>query len=167
MNHNEISREALAIREEVIQKFPEHTTLLRNVMIRVSNRTTLSVGICNFKGGKPFEIVLSGTAFQHEANRTEFRDTVLHEIAHAIAGLRAGHGPEWKRIAIMVGAKPENACSLAVSPIKYVEVACHVCKQPLKLTSRKAAMHRNGTATYRHRACRPTNPLSLLNTIFS
>src|SRR4051812_30508933 len=25
----------------------------------------------------------------------EVRDTVLHEIAHALAGARAGHGPVW------------------------------------------------------------------------
>jgi predicted SprT family Zn-dependent metalloprotease len=38
----------------------------------------------------------------------ECRDTVLHEIAHAIAGPRAGHGPAWKRACLAVGAKPER-----------------------------------------------------------
>lgn len=31
------------------------------------------------------------------------RQTVLHEIAHALAGARAGHGPAWKRIARDLG----------------------------------------------------------------
>lgn len=34
------------------------------------------------------------------------RDIILHEIAHALAGPRAGHGPVWKRWARTVGATP-------------------------------------------------------------
>ena len=33
-------------------------------------------------------------------------DTVLHEIAHAIAGANAGHGPVWKAVARRIGATP-------------------------------------------------------------
>ena len=33
-------------------------------------------------------------------------DTILHEIAHALAGAKAGHGPEWKAIAKRIGATP-------------------------------------------------------------
>ena len=29
--------------------------------------------------------------------------TLLHEVAHALAGPKAGHGPEWKRIAAELG----------------------------------------------------------------
>lgn len=36
------------------------------------------------------------------------RDTILHEIAHVLAGPRAGHGAEWKRIARRIGATPES-----------------------------------------------------------
>jgi predicted SprT family Zn-dependent metalloprotease len=38
-------------------------------------------------------------------------DTILHEIAHAIAGFAAGHGPEWKRVCVRIGAKPERCYS--------------------------------------------------------
>ena len=34
----------------------------------------------------------------------EVRDTILHEIAHALAGARARHGPAWKAIAKRIGA---------------------------------------------------------------
>lgn len=37
------------------------------------------------------------------SSESEFLDTVLHEIAHALAGPQAKHGPEWKRIAISIG----------------------------------------------------------------
>jgi predicted SprT family Zn-dependent metalloprotease len=36
------------------------------------------------------------------------RDTVLHEIAHGLAPRRAGHGEEWRRIAVALGARPDR-----------------------------------------------------------
>lgn len=42
----------------------------------------------------------------------EIRDTLLHEIAHAIAGHKAGHGPEWKRVCRQIGAKPNPSADL-------------------------------------------------------
>ena len=35
-------------------------------------------------------------------------DTILHEIAHALAGPGAGHGPAWKAIARRLGATPRS-----------------------------------------------------------
>ena len=35
-------------------------------------------------------------------------DTILHEIAHALAGSDAGHGPAWKEIARRIGAVPKS-----------------------------------------------------------
>ncbi len=34
------------------------------------------------------------------------RDTILHEIAHALCDRREGHGPTWKKTAIALGATP-------------------------------------------------------------
>lgn len=39
-------------------------------------------------------------------DEAECRDTVLHEIAHALAGKDAGHGAAWKKRCRLVGAKP-------------------------------------------------------------
>lgn len=39
------------------------------------------------------------------------RDTILHEIAHALAGPRQGHGPVWRAICVRIGAKPERCYS--------------------------------------------------------
>ena len=41
-----------------------------------------------------------------EAGEAEIRDTVLHEIAHALAGPEARHGPLWKATARRLGATP-------------------------------------------------------------
>jgi hypothetical protein len=39
---------------------------------------------------------------------TEVRDTLLHEIAHALAGPRAGHGPAWTATARRIGCSAER-----------------------------------------------------------
>lgn len=35
-------------------------------------------------------------------------DVILHEIAHGIAGHKAGHGFEWKRVCVDIGADPNQ-----------------------------------------------------------
>ncbi len=35
-------------------------------------------------------------------------DTLLHEIAHALAGPTARHGPAWKAVAVRLGATPRS-----------------------------------------------------------
>lgn len=43
---------------------------------------------------------------------SETFDTILHEVAHAIAGHAAGHGPEWRRVAREIGLKnPQRVIS--------------------------------------------------------
>jgi SprT protein len=44
-------------------------------------------------------------------DEAEVEDVILHEIAHAIAGHKAGHGPAWKAAAEHIGARPERCYS--------------------------------------------------------
>ena len=74
------------------------------------------------------------------------RDTVLHEIAHALAPRDAGHGPEWKGIVGSLGARPTRAidpravrlpdapyvgvcpgCGMRTSAHRRRRVACRRC----------------------------------------
>lgn len=53
-------------------------------------------------------------------DETHVRDTVLHEIAHALVGPGAGHGPVWKEMARAVGCSatrcvPEDAPKAAAA----------------------------------------------------
>jgi hypothetical protein len=41
----------------------------------------------------------------------EVRDTILHEIAHAIAGPQAGHGPKWAAVARRIGSSAQRCVS--------------------------------------------------------
>ena len=59
-------------------------------------------GDCNFRD----RVIRIGRAHALEDGEERIRDTVLHEIAHAIAGPEAGHGPLWKATARRIGATP-------------------------------------------------------------
>ena len=56
-------------------------------------------GQCRFRTK---EIILS-IPFTVHNDAKEVYDTIIHEIAHAMAGRGAGHGQKWKRIAISLG----------------------------------------------------------------
>lgn len=49
----------------------------------------------------------------------EVQDTILHEIAHALAGRGAGHGPEWRAMCREVGAKVERCYTESVETPKH------------------------------------------------
>jgi predicted SprT family Zn-dependent metalloprotease len=69
-------------------------------------------GVCKFKSRT---IGLSRHYVRLNADQPEeIRDTILHEIAHAIAGPGAGHGREWKLIAMSVGARPIRCAPMSV-----------------------------------------------------
>jgi hypothetical protein len=148
MNASKIIWDAHAIVEEIATKFPKHASMLRSLRIEVSNRMRRSMGKCSFRGGIPFLIGISGPVFAILENEIQFRDTVLHEIAHAIAGIQAGHKIEWKLVARMVGANPERTCdSLPVSvllKVPLVPMPCCKCGKPLDLTRSRARRYQYG-----------------------
>ncbi|MDY5584716.1 MAG: SprT-like domain-containing protein [Arcanobacterium sp.] len=52
------------------------------------------------------QLITLSPYFMENFSEAEVRDTILHEIAHALAGPGAGHGPKWKKICHEIGAKP-------------------------------------------------------------
>lgn len=89
------------------------------------NNRKRSFGVCNYEYK---EIQLSRVTTEHETEE-HVLNTIRHEIAHALAGSAAGHGPIWKRYAVMVGAKPkarskssEETQKVIAESIKYVMV---------------------------------------------
>lgn len=59
----------------------------------------------------------------------EVNDTILHEIAHALTPNDKGHGPEWQRKCIEIGARP-NRCykssEIATPELRY-QAVCDGC----------------------------------------
>lgn len=71
------------------------------------DRAKRRAGICRYDRRT---IGLSGPLTRIHSE-TEVRDTLLHEIAHALAGPRAGHGPRWQAIARRIGCSGERCVS--------------------------------------------------------
>jgi len=60
------------------------------------------------------------------------RDTILHEIAHALVGPDADHGPLWKAKARELGCKDTGRCGANVTPIPgpyFAECPCGIQHQ--------------------------------------
>ena len=63
------------------------------------DRAKRRAGLCDYTAKRV-------TVSRHLAERfddDEAHQILLHEVAHALAGSAAGHGPEWKRIAAELG----------------------------------------------------------------
>lgn len=71
------------------------------------DRAKTRAGQCRY-GRKAISLSRPLTARHDEA---EVRDTVLHEIAHALAGPRAGHGPRWRAKALAIGCSGSRCSS--------------------------------------------------------
>lgn len=92
---------ASKIAKELMEK---HGVTAMGYKFRFNNRRR-AAGTCKW-GYKTIELSLPITTHANEADVT---DTILHEIAHALAGADAGHGWKWVQIARSIGCKG-NRC---------------------------------------------------------
>lgn len=81
------------------------------------DRAVRRAGYCDYRNKT---ISISQPIYSIPTNNDDAVDTILHEIAHAVAGNAAGHGPEWKRVAASIGATPERCGSYEQPPTSYV-----------------------------------------------
>jgi predicted SprT family Zn-dependent metalloprotease len=101
--------------------------------------TKRRLGVCKYRSKR---IEIAGFFALNNPDELVF-ETLLHEIAHALAGPEARHGPEWKRIALRLGAKPqacEDSPDVALEPADW-QSDCRACgttyhryKRPRSLT---------------------------------
>jgi SprT protein len=63
----------------------------------------------------------------------EVRDTILHEIAHALAPRGTGHGPVWRTIALSIGCNGSRCYHEAVArPTPRFKGICPSCKTVIR-----------------------------------
>jgi predicted SprT family Zn-dependent metalloprotease len=75
------------------------------------------------------------------ASEAEVLDTLYHEVAHVLAGIEADHGPEWKKWAEELGARPEARYGDDVAELNYINrpLFVWVCSACTHITHRKPA----------------------------
>lgn len=100
MNLNTTEQFAKDTMAEYAQKYPE-----LNYYSFSWIKSTRSIGRCNYRTRK---VSLSCDLIPAIADESIIIDTVLHEIAHVVAGPGTGHGFIWQQFAKIIGAKPER-----------------------------------------------------------
>jgi predicted SprT family Zn-dependent metalloprotease len=89
------------------------------------------LGVCKYRT-KRIEIA---AYYARHSPEESVLDTLRHEIAHAIAGPAARHGPKWKAVAIKLGATPEScetSGQAVVQPGDW-QATCPACEKTVHL----------------------------------
>lgn len=101
------------------------------------DRAKTRAGQCRYRD----RVISLSAPLMRLQGEAEVRETVLHEVAHALAGSSAGHGPAWQTIAMRIGASGNRMLSAKAVPRKDWVGTCPA-----------------GHEAHRHR--RPSQPLS-------
>jgi predicted SprT family Zn-dependent metalloprotease len=88
------------------------------------NRRKRNLGLCRYHR-KTIELSIF---FVDRNDWDEIRDTILHEIAHALVGPDHGHDAVWKAKCLEIGARPER-CGQADMPAGRWQARCNGCGQ--------------------------------------
>ncbi|MCA1800425.1 MAG: SprT-like domain-containing protein [Actinobacteria bacterium] len=86
------------------------------------NRRKSALGVCKFlrpRYGMPTVVGIELSQYwTPHLSDAEVKDTILHEIAHALAGFNAGHGYKWKAEARRIGANPTRTAEAVPAEVK-------------------------------------------------
>lgn len=86
------------------------------------NRRKRAMGLCRYDR----KIIELSIHFVLANAQSKVQDTILHEIAHALAGSESGHGPKWQQICKKIGAAP-NRLGEAQMPSGKWRAVCPAC----------------------------------------
>ena len=89
----------------------------------ISSRMSRTLGLCRYRS-KTIQLSLAHVQLNDVA---KVRDTVLHEIAHALVGPGHGHDRVWRAMAVQIGAEPVRCDSNAVMPSGKWIAVCPSC----------------------------------------
>ena len=99
-------------------------------------------GVCRYNSRM---IGLSATLTKIN-DEADVRDTILHEVAHALVGPGHGHGHAWRAMCVRIGAKPTRCADseqLNTPTTKYTGT-CPVCEKEFGRERLSANFKANG-----------------------
>ncbi len=73
-------------------------------------------GACNYRARQ----ISLARLFIRKASEPEIRDTILHEIAHALVGIEHHHDAIWRKIAREIGCSAERCHNIMFSPPRWI-----------------------------------------------
>jgi len=130
--------------------------------------TKRRLGVCKYKE-KRIEVA---EYYARHSQEESVLDTLRHEIAHAIAGPAAKHGPRWKAVALRLGATPrscETSGQAVVQPGDWratcpaCEKTVHLYRRPTRLTGYRCRCEARSPLTFEYvgdPARRPEVPIA-------
>lgn len=78
----------------------------------ISTRSKRNIAWCN----ESRKLIAFQDRYFFAMTYNQVMDTLLHEVAHAIAGHKAGHGPEWREVCRDLGCTPRAMTNLNADP---------------------------------------------------
>jgi len=144
MNAREMITRAKEIRTELMMRFPIYQGELGRIVFSVNTRLRTTAGKAKHK---LFMVQLSNEIFRRAENESNFRNTVLHEIAHLLVGPGNGHNRRWKAMHRRIGGNAERCHSMACKHnARDYRAVCMKCETVMPITKRK---HTNMVKAYR------------------
>jgi len=112
------------------------------------DRSKSRLGLCNHTKKK---ITISKN-FVEQQDWDVIKNTVLHEIAHALVGPNHGHNHVWRQQAMAIGCNGMRCSNVKLDvPAKY-EAFCAGCDKVVGHYHRKPK-YLNGGGSYTHKTC--------------
>lgn len=152
VQEEDLLEQAKEILEEVRKDFPHYRSALETTEIRISRRLTRSAGnAC----AKTRTVGISAPIFTVDENKPQFRNTVLHELAHVIAGENArAHGSRWRNIFIEIGGNGERCHQMrAKGQHNRHQALCLKCDSEVEVGTRVWNRLEGGSRDYFHQGC--------------
>lgn len=141
-------QEAEALANTLLQELSQKYNLLSRWKFKWNDRKK-ALGVCAF-GNRTIQLSKTWT---EACDETMVRDTILHEIAHVLAGPLENHGAIWKSFCREIGANPQRTADVPDELLRAVRAKAkwhivYIPKDPTMPVEKIKPMHRLGAPMF-------------------
>jgi hypothetical protein len=86
------------------------------------NSNVRRAGVCHYPHGCNRGRIELSAYFAERNSEAEIRDTLLHEIAHALVGPDQAHNAVWRAKCVEIGARPERCYGESVKMPRHLPI---------------------------------------------